>query len=1072
MVDATGSVTAPTVANLDNKTVHVDGTRTVKFDPSGVDNSQGAYDGLGAGDSKTCADTYCHSNGKDRTAPYSHPASIAWTANSTCTSCHGTAGSGTSLSGPHDVHTWNGSATGTAYDCIQCHSLTVADNNTIASAGVVNHVDGEADVLPKDFDNADGTFTPAAEGQGGCSNLYCHSTGQDEGANPQIITYHTPSWSDTPRDNVCTKCHGTSENPPTVYTYGAPDYANGGTGADNANSHPAHVGGSSSCANCHGPTTSDGVSIATPSIHLDGNRQVTIAAAFDANGATENYNSATKGCSGLDGNSCHGPQTWGGPSLVCLDCHGDPTADTDDANTQDANWGYGNGTIAKIAEDEWTTSGHGATSTYTVSNNPGAAFAGANPCLYCHDSGIGHNSATNPYRLRKGAGSTPDDWALTCLVCHGDNNENAAWGVGVTPSGHATKNASAATTINSYHSGTNHGNGLDSADGGKFCWDCHDPHGDRDSGGGNIFMVHDDVTRDSDGVYGVPNTGNGTTPAGQVTPIFTAQGFASMGKTSAPFDGICNVCHTDSAMNNYKWDSAESPTHPQDPAGETTCSNANCHNHTNGTQNAFAFGATDAPDDCLKSGCHDAAAGTRRDVLNDFTLQSHHVGNGTTNMGGTLTKWDCVVCHAEGRDDGSEVDPIVTGQHADGKIDLWDVDTSFASYYTYDVDAVSTAAGAAANWNSTNQVWREWTSGVDETGGATLPANAGLDPFCLTCHDSDGATGTANFRDTGGSCASLNATTNDPQNPFCDLHITNEVDGVYRYDPPVVQDASPPVTTPGPEKVVNVYDQVVDGGTDLDGDGTTDPPLGKFARHAIRGQSTSRYSTYQNLPSTCGAGSDPCYSIYEGWGGTDSLFVSTGVSDANGPLWNDTSVMGCADCHTTDGANAAAGNAHGANSEYLLKDASGGATEGTEDGNSYICYRCHELANHGPGVGHTANAADYVDTTGSGPGLRILDDRGKATQGVIFGIACLNCHGAPNWGTIHGTSQEFERPDQTVRQSYRFLNGGSQRYYVDNGWEGASITCWTLGAADEWGSCTKHSGGYNWDKPLVRKLTY
>jgi hypothetical protein len=63
------------------------------------------------------------------------------------------------------------------------------------------------------------------------------------------------------------------------------------------------------------------------------------------------------------------------------------------------------------------------------------------------------------------------------------------------------------------------------------------------------------------------------------------------------------------------------------------------------------------------------------------------------------------------------------------------------------------------------------------------------------------------------------------------------------------------------------------------------------------------------------------------------------------------------------------------------------------------------------------------------------------------------------------------------------MNGGSQRYYVDNGWEvmtTGEVTCWTLAAEDEWGSCTQHDGGYQWGdesrgkagKPLKRSLTY
>jgi hypothetical protein len=223
---------------------------------------------------------------------------------------------------------------------------------------------------------------------------------------------------------------------------------------------------------------------------------------------------------------------------------------------------------------------------------------------------------------------------------------------------------------------------------------------------------------------------------------------------------------------------------------------------------------------------------------------------------------------------------------------------------------------------------------------------------------------------------------------------------------------------------------------------------------------------------------------------------SFGNDEWGRPIWNDTSVMGCADCHTSDGANAAAGNAHGSDSEYLLKDSHGTATQAVE-GNplpdrrgdtatpSYICYKCHNWDKHGPGVGHTGSQADYKESVGAvGPSNRVT---GSAQ---IFGIACLNCHGAPNWGTIHGTSQQFRRPtggsnpffDDTVRKAYRFMNGGSQRFYIENNtqsgsydpddWSGTSVTCWTISGADDWSSCTQHGNGYDWTAPLDRPLRY
>jgi hypothetical protein len=184
-------------------------------------------------------------------------------------------------------------------------------------------------------------------------------------------------------------------------------------------------------------------------------------------------------------------------------------------------------------------------------------------------------------------------------------------------------------------------------------------------------------------------------------------------------------------------------------------------------------------------------------------------------------------------------------------------------------------------------------------------------------------------------------------------------------------------------------------------------------------------------------------------------------------IWNDTSLMGCADCHTTDGANTTDGNAHGSNTEYLLKDADGAAaTEPTfnltDIANSRIvCYKCHaevwyarEGTQQNPQQ-HTDNDGDWAFTaTGTG-------DAGRRTSdGNIFGLPCTNCHGGVGWGSIHGTSDTFTVKPSGTRQAYRFMNGASLRYYDPNGWNTSSFTCYTLTnsevSGDSWGACSQH----------------
>jgi hypothetical protein len=260
------------------------------------------------------------------------------------------------------------------------------------------------------------------------------------------------------------------------------------------------------------------------------------------------------------------------------------------------------------------------------------------------------------------------------------------------------------------------------------------------------------------------------------------------------------------------------------------------------------------------------------------------------------------------------------------------------------------------------------------------------------------------------------------------------------------------------------------------GDSIPDPPEGIYSRHAIRGQSLSVYS------------------------GTHAAWDNNAAYWTNTTLWNSTSVMGCADCHTVDGANTTSGNAHGSDSEYLLKDGGGLAREGdfdpeTGDG-PYSCFMCHTTAHYGDSDAHTGNPSNFTDYTDEVGSARVPQGN---SGGNIYAMACTNCHGGGletvndpgtgrEFGTIHGTSQTLDvygpvgMDTGTIgtRKAYRFMNGNSMRFYQPDtddaapwNWSGSDVKCYTLGASDTFGGCTKHSGGTNnFTKPIVRDLKY
>jgi len=628
------------------------------------------------------------------------------------------------------------------------------------------------------------------------------------------------------------------------------------------------------------------------------------------------------------------------------------------------------------------------------------------------------------------------------------------------------------STHSSQHTSTKYGNwALD-------CLTCHTPHKTT-----NVFLIREALRTPNSGTKSVLfhfDDRVGETNPGSAPGDFSFLGDRS-GASNTPYDdGVCESCHT---KTNHWRNSTTGGDHSHNAA--VRC--LKCHTHETG----FRGGG-----DCLDCHSTEGQDGTigpnnRRPVLADFTKQSHHVGDGTATMGGTLTAFDCVVCHAEGKAVG--IDPNIeiqlTSWHNDGlgtggvhRIDLKDVDNwsdaTDSPVFSYDKRAVCDAvsgsdpncadaenAVSVTGWGSGNTTWRTQTS-------------TSLDPFCLTCHDADGATAAANQTQSEGCSATAS---NNFVNPFCDGAITNEYDQTFR---------NPADPTTGPGRVVDVKSRVT-ATTDQDGDGIPDPPQGIYSRHAIRGQSLSVYQSHTDPASVCENGLDqPCGTMYEG--DDDSSFapllIQVGVNDDGGrPLWNDTSVMGCADCHTVDGANGIAGNAHGSDSEYLLKNSTGGATEGRYiDGSTftYVCYRCHDARRYrmdGAWNDHTDKDSDWADTVLQTAGSRRNND------GNTFGMACTNCHGGgpgntdqpgEGFGQIHGTSSTYgigNGGGSGTRNAYRFMNGASLRYFdPDGGWADERISCWTLGGSgDEWGACTQHGGGSRtFDKPLARQLRY
>ena len=135
--------------------------------------------------------------------------------------------------------------------------------------------------------------------------------------------------------------------------------------------------------------------------------------------------------------------------------------------------------------------------------------------------------------------------------------------------------------------------------------------------------------------------------------------------------------------------------------------------------------------------------------------------------------------------------------HKNGMVDLRNADSNTA-YFQYDKRAVCIAAGGTTTtcdtaaipasptpwgavqtqaWHSGTAVWRQETSGRadDLVGAATVACNPtgtgcskGLDRFCISCHDANGASAAYLAGDAGATAG----------NPFKDGSITERVRSV------------------------------------------------------------------------------------------------------------------------------------------------------------------------------------------------------------------------------------------------------------------------------------------------------
>jgi hypothetical protein len=319
-----------------------------------------------------------------------------------------------------------------------------------------------------------------------------------------------------------------------LYCHGSSDW-DGGTGSSTAGLNPLITGGS-------GPIyTVYGIKVRTAA-EPDGSPAFPPPATIFAH-----RSNSSQPC--VD---CHGHndvQLPGGEG--CLACHFAAKGAERETPAEDAMLG--------ISAVDFNNDGHG---------NPAWGLQQGRECAYCHlTTEDGHpintlDLANNPYRLRTTGGPGPAN--ELCLACH----SSAGIGVKSDSAGSPLTAANSSRNVNTAHWGLLHGG----SDGGGWCWDCHNPHGNGTfTDNSTLIWARPALTSSS-------TTGMMTAPTASAV-IFT--GPSGYGTDYAPvgsYTGICQGCHTDPSLQWHVLGDGVKNSHNNTPAGGSSCTT--CHPHS------------------------------------------------------------------------------------------------------------------------------------------------------------------------------------------------------------------------------------------------------------------------------------------------------------------------------------------------------------------------------------------------------------------------------------------------------------------------------------------------------------
>lgn len=687
---------------------HVNKLLEVSFTGNGTGTTYAQANAMGNGYG-SCSNSYCHSNGQsDNAGPRIYRQPVWGTTVTNCGSCHNNMKTfANASSGSHKMHS-QGNAN---YDCVICHS-----GYSATTVNTTTHIDREinlgftSNALNTVYSKYSATGFATAKGRyGSCSKSSCHGGGK-------------PLWGGDTTRPTCFKCHGsqlttgfTNVSAASV----APGY-NGTDGRDTAGNtaatsarvgtHQGHLVASNGisdkihCGECHTVLTT-----VTAATHLNyTTATVTFGPLAKSNAASPSV-SRTSGIMTCSNLYCHGGKmpygdttgsnkapAWNAtgylPATVsttaCGTCHGFPpptAAGHPGSITIPAGFPTtaAIGTTCNCHSNVKTTGNSYATmfTDKTLHINANLEVDGGHAFPY---SGADHMVA---------AGTTP--WgSCVSASCHA----NTAGGTYPVASGVAPN----CTGCHIY--------GLKTPSGTSACYDCHG----------------------ATATNGMPNGAATAFPnwSGSHRTHVVGQGMACTACHNGGGTGFTTHGHSNRVAKTRNTVTVSSASSQFSYAAATrTCSSVSCHGNAIWSVTQF---------DCI--GCHTGINGGARAIGPELgsgsSYKSHHI------TGIAVTKWHCIICHAE----GDQSTGGTTGFHQkDGVVHLRNVDTPNSNWA---IPATKTAT--------------DWTN---------------IDTFCFRCHDAAGAAGIAMSSAT--ALAAGTPTTGQAQNPFADTR-TNSYDAVQR----------------------------------------------------------------------------------------------------------------------------------------------------------------------------------------------------------------------------------------------------------------------------------------------------